>query len=135
MTAQDLMRFQLQHTAKMVDVVLNAFDDETQNAQSHDQAMNVRDMVIHMSDCYAAFVTEGSYAWGSFEPSGTAFASLREEMATLRASAYAKCETDDEATLKKAFDYLIHHDQYHLGQLVTVAISVKQDFDAHAMYA
>lgn len=119
----------------MVDVVLNAFDDETQAAQSHDQAMSARDMVIHMADCYAAFTTEGSYAWGSFQPSGSSFSVLRAEMASLREQAYAKADSDDEAVLKKAFDYLIHHDQYHLGQLVTIALAVRSDFDAHALYA
>jgi hypothetical protein len=63
-------------------------------------------------------------------------ANLRKTWSEQRAKAVdAALSQDEDKGLKNAYEYIIGHDNYHVGNLVASRLQVEPEWDSYAIYA
>ncbi len=109
----------------------NGLSDVHFDAKPLAHAMSPRETAEHLCDCYQAAidVSEGrEHPWGSTKMAATNPAEAMREMKSLRDRAIAV------ASEEVAVDYIALHDAYHVGQMVTLRLSVEPDWNSYAIY-
>lgn len=137
MTAKQTLLSQFDTMTKQLNAVIAGFPEQAANKTLEGISMTPVQMVEHLCDCIQAYKApdKSAYAWGSFklaDPSVTgALTTLNAERATVRT--FIESATD-EKTLAHAFDYLMAHDAYHVGQLAACRMASDPDWDNMSLY-
>lgn len=100
--------------------------------------MSPRDILEHLAEAYTALIASckgEKHAWGSFVIPDKSSANLVKVFTLIRNEAVETALAhEDEATLKHVYDYIIGHDNYHVGQLVLSRLQAEPDWNSNAIY-
>ncbi len=102
------------------------------------EAMSPREIAAHLAECYQCVITEapgGKFEWNSFSPSTTDWPALFDEMMALRELAVNAClKEGGESGAERAANYIVDHDNYHVGQLCLARLQANPDWDPLSIY-
>ncbi len=138
MTASELMQAQIDMLTAQVEACYAGLGKNDFDREILPQMMRPSRMLDHLAECVHAFLAKKDGAdydqWGVTGLTGT----LEERMATyreLREQAKAGIAgREDEKALIAASDFLTAHDAYHVGQLVTMRLTIDPEWNAYSIY-
>ncbi len=137
MTANEITSAVFHMTGSQVEGVLKDWPSDQWEARINDQTMSAKEMVAHLTECYIAFQksTKGeSHEWGSYVPADSSVEGLLAAMRSERAASGALLEAATDDHLKEAFMYIHTHDTYHVGQLVSLRLTLNPEWNSYAIY-
>ncbi len=141
MTPKELIQYQLESTAKQLHAVLDDFHRTTFHDVIADSTlMSAAQTVSHLTETYIAVQEhfEGKqHEWGSYKSETNDPIELMDKMWAEREKAVAavlSCDDEGDAT-KTATEYIIMHDPYHVGELVTLRLHFEPNWDAYSIYS
>ncbi len=131
MSDTTLLQYLLKTTSNQVLQTFNGLSEAHFDTKLVPHAMSPRETLEHLCDCYqnAIATSEGREpAWGAYKLVATTQADAIAEMSTLRNRAISVADE------KIAVEYIAVHDAYHVGQLVTLRLSVEPDWNYYSVY-
>ncbi|MDQ2987018.1 MAG: DinB family protein [Armatimonadota bacterium] len=138
MTAQELLRFQLDDLGFQLQACLEPMTEAQLDTRPAQQGGTPRETVEHLCEAYMAFlagVDGEKWSWGTFSIEDKSKGNLLATFSEIRGRAVAAvCASDDEKCLKEAHAYIVAHDAYHVGQLCLVLMTTDPDWDAYSIY-
>ena len=100
--------------------------------------MSPRNQAAHLSECYVAAkasMNGEKHEWGTYTTNATTLDATVTEMFALRASAVEKfLALESEDTQLSNEEFLIGHDHYHVGQLVTLHLAIDPEWNSYCIY-
>jgi hypothetical protein len=137
MTAQELIKKQMDETESMLAQTFKGLSDETA-ATKIGSMMSPKEMVAHLAECYVAAKKdiEGTkHEWGTYSPPSQSWDNLLDELGQRRKEAVdAILLKGDDQALRVATDFIVGHDHYHIGQLCAIRISIDPAWDSYSIY-
>ncbi len=133
-----VLNYQLDQLAHQLQTVFADLSGNGWHAKSYDGALSPHETAIHLADCYSAFLAfldNRSYEWGSFRPDEDSPEAAIQSMWNKRAEARAAITVGDERAARMATDFIILHDAYHVGQMVSNRRVIDPSFDYSKLYA
>jgi uncharacterized damage-inducible protein DinB len=137
-TSQQLIGFELDNVGYQVRQVLEGFKPEYYEHRAWASAISPRETLNHLAEAYQAFITTsegGKHNWGTFNLKGSTWDERLAEWSDLRNRA---CEiatsSNDGEVHKHAFEYIVAHDSYHVGQLAACRIEIDPSWDPFSIY-
>ncbi|MCC7436008.1 MAG: DinB family protein [Methanoregulaceae archaeon] len=137
MTAKELLQSLVDNAGSQLEQCFNGVTEDQADLKLHEDSMSFRVTAAHLAECCVAVLehVEGrEHQWGTFKPKSAALAPLIEEWRELRAKAVAATVSDDDKLIKLATDYIVGHDYYHVGQLVTLRLSFDKAWNSYSIY-
>lgn len=138
MTAEQLIKKQLDHSGFQVEKVFEGLGEEFADKRAADKMMSPRETLEHLAECYVASqksMAGEKHEWGSYKSQGGNLAELYTITKAERDRAVASILAGDiEKGAEAATDYLILHDAYHVGQMCTNRLSFDPEWNAYAIY-
>lgn len=137
MTAQDLLRSQIEDSGKQLTAVLAGLTEGQADFKAVPSAMTPRELLIHLCEAYQAAITElagGKHEWGSYAPPSTDWLPLVDTFQGLRSEAARAALSEDDHGLKTGSAYIVAHDYYHVGQLCQARIALDPNWDPYSIY-
>lgn len=138
MTAREMLVKNLDTLAYQIEKVYEGLPEGVFGAQLIPVAMSPAEMLEHLAECCVAFLAsaEGNtHEWGSFsiedkspETMKATFWKLRREAADVAA------QTDSDEILAHAYDYLVIHESYHVGQMALLRLTHDSGWDYFSIY-
>lgn len=138
MTAKELLNKQLEDVSFQIEKVLVGVKESDLDYKVAPTTMSIREIVEHLCEVYLAVEEEskgGSHEWGSFSIADKSWSNLTSEFSAGRAKAVGiVLAGDDDKSLLSGTGYIVAHDCYHLGQLVTLRLATDPSWDAYSIY-
>ena len=138
MTANELLKFQLDDVTYQLEKVLGGVQESTIDFKVAPTALSIREQVEHLCEVYTA-VEEGSrgvdHAWGEFSIEDKSWSNLTTQFNTLRAQAIGiVADAEDTSTITQSSGFMVGHEYYHIGQLATLRIATDPAWDPYSIY-
>jgi hypothetical protein len=136
MTAQELLQYQIDDAGYQLEQVLSGFPTEALD-QSNGTSISAREAIKHLSEAYAAVISESKgekYEWGSYKPSSESLEDLMAEFRSLRTQAAETVFAQGETAYRLGSAFIVGHDYYHVGQLAAARISADPSWDPYSIY-
>lgn len=137
-TAKELLKYELDQAGKQIEACLDGMPEAGYSAKCSQNGMTTIEILEHFCEAYTALAAacQGEkYEWGSFAIEDKSAANVTGVFRELRAKAVDAClKGDDDASLQHAYDYVVGHDNYHVGQLVLLRLQVQPDWNSYAIY-
>jgi hypothetical protein len=137
MTALNLLKYQIDDVGGQIDRATQGLEEKDADYKVAPHAMSFRELVIHLCDVYKAIpvhLAGQEYDWGSFAPPSSEWSALLATMKSMRETAVREVLTDDDTKLKAGCDFLVAHDNYHVGQVVTNRLGLQPDWNSMVVY-
>ena len=138
MTANELLRYEIDQVGFQIRACLDDMPEAGMDAPCGPGAMSPRDLLEHMCEAYVALIAScqgKKHEWGSFSVSDKSTDNLKSTYFTTREQAVeAVLAKDDDASIKHAYDFVVGHDNYHVGQFVLSRLQVQPDWNSYAIY-
>lgn len=138
MTANELLVSLVNEVGAQLEKALDGFTDEHFEYKALPTMFSVKETLIHLTECYVATVTmlKGEkYEWGSYQPEATDHDSVLAAFRSHRASVVESLAgLDQEEGLKSVASFVVGHDNYHVGQLVVMRMSLGSNWDPYSIY-
>ncbi|HRK21828.1 MAG TPA: DinB family protein [Fimbriimonadaceae bacterium] len=138
MTTLEFVQHQLKDGRFQIDKVFEGLTDEDFDHRIAPQAMSPREILEHLCECHQACLDalQGkSFNWGSYSLPDKSAPALFKTFNDLRAQAELAIAADpNETTFKKASEYLVAHDAYHVGQMALVRLGLDAAWDPYSIY-
>lgn len=138
MTPPSLLQEALAQTEYQLTKVLEGLGEDDFSFRVSPHAMTPLETVWHLTEVCVAYISEvqgEKYAWGSYKPASTSIGEAIEELFAIRSQAVAVALTDNKTDSgKRAFEYLVTHEAYHVGQLCLARIELDRNWDAYSIY-
>ncbi|MBC8063708.1 MAG: hypothetical protein H7Y17_02680 [Chlorobia bacterium] len=135
MTTQELLQHQFDDAAYQLEKVFDGLDASL-DFRLTEKSMTPRETAAHLGECYVAMVKEANgekHEWGTYEPSTTEWPAVWENMKELRAKATAAVLAKPGSE-SKASEFIVAHDNYHVGQMVATRMARDPDWDPYSIY-
>jgi uncharacterized damage-inducible protein DinB len=137
MTALELLKYEIDEAGAQIERSMDGLEEKDADYRVADHAMSFRELVIHLCDVYKAIPTQlagTEYDWGSFIPPSSEWPALLSTMRSMRVEAVNEVLADDEAKLKAGAGFLVGHDNYHVGQVVTTRLGLQPEWNSYSIY-
>ncbi len=133
------LQFALDQSGKQIAAVFSGLDREALQSKPIPQLMSPYEQLEHLCECYQAYETVakgGEYsAWGSYRIPVDGQADPIEFLLKARASAAIIAAADQsEEGVRHAFDYLVLHEAYHVGQMCPIRLALDPSWNAYSIY-
>lgn len=138
MERREIILSQFETVGRQLAAVLEGFPGPGLHSKLSEPMMTPMEMVEHLCDCYSAYTSPdpGKYGWGSYKLSASDLQGALSELAGMRSKAKDLILTaEDPDTVMHAFDYVIAHDAYHVGQLAACRMACDPSWDPFSLYA
>ena len=138
MTANELLKVQLDDVTFQMEKVLEGISENDLDFKPAPTPMSVREQLEHLCEVYVAVEEEFrgvKHAWGEFTLEDKSLENLTAEIAKHRAvaiTAVSGADTSDD--LSKAYAFMVAHENYHIGQLVALRLAINPDWNAYSIY-
>ena len=117
---------------------------EHAEARPNPEGMMVREMVVHLGEAAVAMLKndkltddelyEGKeHEFGTWTPEDRSWGGAKAAWKAKRDEEVAKLPEDDNS-MWAAAQYLVGHDYYHMGQIVSARLTVRPEWDAFVIY-
>ncbi|HWD41163.1 MAG TPA: hypothetical protein VG944_20105 [Fimbriimonas sp.] len=136
MTAKELLQSQMNDVGGQLQRAVEGVTSEQASIKMHPEAMSVTEQLAHLSEVYQAVLTilaGGKHEWGSYVPPSTEIGALNESCFSLRKQAVEAVLAKEE-NLQTGSDFIVGHDNYHVGQLVTTRLGFDPAWNSYAIY-
>ncbi len=136
MTATEFLSYQIETTGQMVLKCLNGFETSA-DSKAVENSMALGEQIEHLAEAYQAVITSsngGEHEWGSFSLTARDVPGMIQEMSGLRSEAIPLVLKETDEALKMGADYIVAHDNYHLGQLVTLRRHLDPSWNMYEIY-
>lgn len=137
MTATELLKYQIDLVGAQLERAYSGLEGASASYRLHEGGMSIGEQVAHLAEAYQAVITHaggGEHKWGTFQTRSSDLAGIIGEAKELREKAAALVLKGDEASLKMGADYIVNHDGYHLGQLVTIRLGLNPAWNSYEIY-
>lgn len=138
MTTLEFAKKQSDSVSYMLQKAYEGAGDSVLDIKISEHAMTPREVAAHLGECYQAVLTEtsgGKHEWGSFKPATTEWPALFEETMLLRSKAVEACEKEGgDQGAQRISDYIVTHDNYHVGQLCLARLQGDPSWDPYGIY-
>jgi uncharacterized damage-inducible protein DinB len=139
MTALELSLWQFDDVGRQLSACLHGLDPAHREHHAVVCAMSPLQILEHLCEVYTAYmkIARGEkHDWGTYRLADRSWDHVMSTFSALRKQARdtAALAGDDEKKLKEVSEYLILHDAYHVGQLVTSRLSAEPGWDMYAIY-
>ena len=137
MTANEITSAVFHMTGSQVEGVLKDWPSDQWDARINDQTMSAKEVVAHLTECCLAFQKSAKgeqHEWGTYVPADTSVEGLLATMRAERAACGAMLASANDDQLKEAFMYIHTHDAYHVGQLVSLRLTLNPEWNSYAIY-
>lgn len=136
MDARELLAWALEDSLYQVEKSYEGLADFDYKLNSI--AKTPREILTHFCETCEAFVTEangGTHTWGTYSLPPMEPNELMAKYRKLRAEAseVALMATDPKM-IKKASEYLVSHESYHVGQLCLIRLAIDPNWNAYSLY-
>ena len=119
--------------------LLEGFPAEQGDAKIFDGAFSMNEALLHLAEVYRAAVAHmdgATWEWGSYEAPGEGFEAAKAawigERQVVRAAIEARFE--EPKVQEAASMYVIGHDYYHVGQLVSLRLFLDPNWNSYVIY-
>ena len=138
MDTRELLQYELDKVGKQIDRCLDGLTEAGYDTKCAVKGMTPREMLVHLAEVYEAFMASmrgETYEWGSYKLEDTSTQNVRRVFSKGRSKAVeiALASLEDKV-IKGTYDYLVGHDNYHVGQLVLSRMQVDAEWDPEAIY-
>ncbi|MBI1757509.1 MAG: hypothetical protein HY248_00540 [Fimbriimonas ginsengisoli] len=137
MNATELVRYGLDNVGHHLSMTFEGIDERGMDARVAPVGKTAREIVAHLCECYRAALDvcrTGKHEWGSFRIEETSWPKLISLWTQMREEAVAECLAGDEGRLKVAVDYVMLHDEYHVGQMCLIRLQADPNWDSDSIY-
>ncbi|HRI43202.1 MAG TPA: DinB family protein [Fimbriimonadaceae bacterium] len=134
--ANELLRFALDESRFQLEKVLEGLSDDAWTAKPT-PSFSPAQTVEHLCEVYTAYkkhVQGEPHEWGSYNSGETTREGVTALMWRLRGEACEAALAGNEEAGRSAIDYIVMHDAYHVGQLVTVRLALDPEWNAYSIY-
>lgn len=139
MTTKELTKHAVMTGLSQLEGALKGLEAKDWGMKINEHTMSASEMVEHLIECRHACTKSfkgEQHEWGTFSagdksPEGL-MKSLREETEQAMKMYEEMEESDDNS--KHALDYLAMHDAYHVGQLVSLRLTLDPNWNSYAIY-
>ena len=139
MNAKELLEYEMSQVGKQIEACLDGMSEECMDSKCSPVGMTPREMLEHLCDAYeahAATMRGEKYNFGSFVIADKSTDNLRNVFRAQRAKAVGVALSgDDDKSLHEGYDYIVGHDNYHVGQLCLCRVQSDPSWDYYAIYA
>lgn len=135
-TDQDLLQYVLDHAGAQVDKVFEGISETAWTQKSCEQAMTPAQTAEHLCEVYTAFKKMAAgedHEWGNYSSGIATQDGILEHMKKLREEACAIAVSSDDKA-KGAYDYIVMHDCYHVGQMALNRMAADPTWDPYSIY-
>jgi hypothetical protein len=134
MTAKELLQSQMDAAGFGLEKAFEGLTDQAWD-QTLGGMLSPRATLYHLCEVYTALMIKldgGQFRWGTFQaPEGDPLTVFRD----IRAQAVAKVlDSDSDAALATASDFITMHDNYHIGQLAGLRLSLEEGWNPYSIY-
>ena len=136
MTARELLTKQLADAESQLFQAIQGLDAEHAETRACAGGLTIREQIHHVAEAAYAMLEsyEGrEHQFGTWNPADRSWQGIKDAWKTLRAEAVAKLPEDDVA-MEAAAQYLVGHDYYHVGAIVTARLAIQPEWDAYVIY-
>jgi uncharacterized damage-inducible protein DinB len=137
MLASEFASSQAEDCLHQLSACFKDVNDEHATQKPVECMMSIRETALHLMEAYTAIekAAKGEkHEWGSFSDPGGDFASLIEKFHTARAVAVAAALASMDTNQSLIKDYVIGHEYYHVGQLVSLRLMLDSNWDHYSIY-
>ncbi len=137
MDAISLLKHQIDDSAYQLEKCLNGFPVESYDTKPVASGMSFREMTVHLLEVYhaAAKMAKGEkHEWGSYVAPELSDEDMLSALTSLRATAVDLLLEAGDSGIHTASAFIVGHDYYHVGQLVTLRLAVQPDWDSYTIY-
>ena len=138
MTALELLKTEIDAVGSQLDRCLTGIPADKADFRLAAHSQSLRDLVAHHCEVYQAVLTKlagGEHNWGTYTPPTTEWDPLVALMGEMRADAVEGVLVDDDAKLSAGADFIVAHDNYHVGQLVITRLAIDPTWDPYSIYS
>lgn len=136
MTALELIKSQIEAAGFQLAQTLAGVSEDQVDFKPIPNLMSMREQVEHLCECYQAVKTHaqgGKHEWGKYSTGATSWTGLLETFRTSREEAVEMALASDDA-VSVLSEYVVAHDNYHVGQLVVVRTSFDAEWNSYSIY-
>ncbi len=138
MEGRELLEYQLDQAGKQIDACLEGMSDEAFETKPTQDGMTPAETLAHLSEAYHAFCAEAKgekHEWGTYAVEDKSRENLTKVFHDERnAAVEAALASGEDRMQKHAYDYIVGHDNYHVGQLVHSRLKVDPNWNMYAIY-
>lgn len=139
MNALELLEYEIIQVGRQIDACLDGMSEACYDTKVSPIAMSPREILQHLADAYEAHVVTmrgEKYEFGSFVIADKSTDGIRKAFKDQRAKAVkvALAAATDKG-LKESYDYIVGHDNYHVGQLCLCRVASDPDWDYYSIYS
>lgn len=137
MNAKDLILGQFDTMRKQLEAVLDGFPEDAVGRRFPTISLAPIEAVEHLCDAYSGYLANDrrNYRWGSYRLLSSDWESALKELWLVRGQAREAVQnSNDDAFIALAFDYVMAHDAYHVGQLAACRMACDPKWDPESLY-
>ncbi len=138
MDAAALLKYSLDASHFQVQACYNGLSPEAAQARPIAAMMTANEQLEHLCEVCQAVLTQaagGTHAWGEFVIPEEWKQDRMGTYTALRQKAVETLVSDpQEPHLKMGINYLSLHETYHVGQLVTLRLTLDPEWNAYSIY-
>lgn len=138
MTGKELLQYQLNTVGHQINKCIEGLDESQVDAKANEQSMSAKETLIHLTECYLASqaaLRGEDYAWGSYQAPDSSWAAVLGAFQSTRGNTvHQVIESTSDKALRIGTDYMALHDAYHVGQMVTLRLTLTPDWNSYSIY-
>jgi hypothetical protein len=138
MTSNELIQHQLQEGGLQVARVFEGMSESDFDGRAHASMMSPREILGHLCECYEATLkglNGVEHEWGTYQmEAGSGQELLTATIAKRGEAEAAVMASGSDDAFKKATDYILLHDAYHVGQMAIQRLALNPDWNAYSLY-
>ena len=138
MTALELLKAEIDDAGYQLTKTMEGLDDVGAEHKATPDSMSAKEMIEHLAEAYVALSTEvagGKHSWGTYKAADPTWVGVQSEWKSARdKAADAALGAGTDAAIMLAHDFIVAHDYYHVGQMVTLRLSLDPQFNFYGIY-
>ncbi len=136
MHARDFLLKALQDAENQLVQAIAGLDSQAAETRTNPESMTIREQIAHLAEAAVATLAayEGrEHEWGTFDPADRSWSGVKHEWRETRARAVAALP-EDESAAWTAYQLLVAHDYYHVGQIAAARRALHPEWDTYSIY-
>lgn len=138
MNAKELLSYEIDQCGAQIRACFSGMPESGMDTPCGPGAMSPRDLLEHLAEAYTALIAScrgEKHEWGSFSIPDKTTDNLIATVFSLRDQAVAAVlAKEDDASLKHGYDFIVGHDNYHVGQFVLSRLQVQPEWNSYEIY-
>lgn len=116
---------------------LGGLEDKDWEMKINENTMSPRQMVGHLIECRIACIKSmkgQEHEWGTYSAEGDAAALMKQLRDETDHTLQQLAESPTDENIKHVMDFLALHDAYHVGQIVSLRLTLDPNWNSYVIY-